>query len=66
MDITKIQRIIRKAIKDYGIKAKYDDEILVSFLSVDMFREMSTPDALPTPPAPKPPARRGALAGDKP
>lgn len=40
-DITKIQKLIRKAIKDYSITAKYDEEILVAFLSVDLFREMS-------------------------
>lgn len=44
MDITKIQKIVRKAIKDYSITAKYDEEILVSFLSVDIFREISTDD----------------------
>lgn len=38
MDITKIQRILLKAVKDYGIVAKHDEEILVSFLSVDLFR----------------------------
>lgn len=41
MDITKIQKILRKAIKDYAIKASVDEEILVSFLSVDIFREMA-------------------------
>ena len=40
MDITKIQKIVRKAIKDYGIKATIDEEALVSFLSVDIFREI--------------------------
>ena len=40
-DITKIQKLIRKAIKDYGITAKYDEEILVAFLSVDLFREIA-------------------------
>lgn len=44
MDITKIQKIVRKAIKDYSITAKYDEEILVSFLSVDIFREISADD----------------------
>ncbi len=40
-DITKIQKLIRKAIKDYGITAKYDEEVLVSFISVDLFREIA-------------------------
>jgi hypothetical protein len=40
MDITKIQKILRKAIKDYSIKATIDEEALVAFLSVDMYREI--------------------------
>ncbi|MBC2723329.1 hypothetical protein [Desulfosporosinus sp.] len=40
MDITKIQKIIRKAIKDYNIKAVIDEEALVAFLCVDIYREI--------------------------
>jgi len=58
MDITKIQKIVRKSIKDYAITAKYDEEILISFLSVDIFREINTDEAPSPSPAPKNPSRR--------
>ncbi len=45
IDITKIQKLIRKAIKDYGITAKYDEEIIVALMSVDLFREMNNEKA---------------------
>ncbi|SPF51217.1 hypothetical protein SBF1_50101 [Candidatus Desulfosporosinus infrequens] len=57
MDITKIQKIVRKAIKDYAITAKYDEEILVSFLSVDIFREINEDSPAPLS-DPKAPPRR--------
>lgn len=41
MDITKIQKLIRKSIKDFGITAKFDEEIIVALMSADLFREMS-------------------------
>jgi len=39
MDIAKIQKLIHKAIKEYSISAKYDEDILVLFLTSDFLRE---------------------------
>jgi len=36
-DILKIQKAIRKAIKDYTIESKREEEVLVAFMSVDLF-----------------------------
>ena len=41
MDITKIQKIIRKAIKELKITSEFDEEIIVALMSADLFREMS-------------------------
>jgi len=36
-DILKIQKAVRKAIKDYTIESKREEEVLVAFLSVDIY-----------------------------
>lgn len=41
LDITKIQKQIHKAIKDYSITSKYDEGVLVLFLLADIFREVN-------------------------
>lgn len=49
LDIAKVQKIIRKAVKDYGIKTNLNsEETFVQFVSVDVLREIMTPDATPT------------------
>lgn len=40
MDITKIQKVLRKAIKDYNVKSNIDEEALVAFVCVDIYREI--------------------------
>lgn len=49
MDIIKIQKTIRKAIKDYAIVAKYDEEVLISFVSVDLYINLTAEDPTPAP-----------------
>lgn len=53
-DILKIQKTIRKAIKDYAIVAKHDEEALISLVSVDLYLNLTAEDATPPPPRPKP------------
>ena len=53
VDILKIQKTIRKAIKDYTITAKYGEEVLISIISVDLYLQL-TEEA---PVTPKPPKR---------
>lgn len=55
MEISKVQKVIRKAIKDYAIESAIDEETLVAFLSVDIVREDKVE---PPPAAPKPPRRQ--------
>lgn len=47
LDILKIQKTIRKAIKDYVIVAKYDEEVLISLVSVDLYLNLTAEDAAP-------------------
>lgn len=47
--ITKLQRILRKAVKDYEIKASIGEETLIAFLSVDIIRELAAPDPAAAP-----------------
>lgn len=51
MDILKIEKTIRKSMKDYAITAKYDEEVLVRFISVDLYLALEEKD---TPPPPRP------------
>lgn len=43
--ITRVQRIVRKAIKDYQIQSVVSEETLVAFLSVDILREINAMDS---------------------
>ena len=47
--IIRIQRIVRKAIKDYQIQSGVSEETLVAFLSVDILRELNTMEFTPPP-----------------
>ncbi|SPF51427.1 hypothetical protein SBF1_5000008 [Candidatus Desulfosporosinus infrequens] len=47
--IIRIQRIVRKAIKDYQIQSGVSEETLVAFLSVDILRELNTMEFAPAP-----------------
>ena len=58
-DILKIQKTIRKAIKDYTITAKYDEEVLISLVSVDLYLNLSAKEVVS--PAAKP-KRNAAIA----
>lgn len=53
MDITKIQKVLNKAVADYDIQSKLDKVTLVSFISVDLLREIMTPDAPAVTPRPR-------------
>ena len=48
LDIMKIQKTIRKAIKDYAITAKHDEEVLICFMSTDLYLNLTTEDAPPS------------------
>ncbi|WP_407310443.1 hypothetical protein [Desulfosporosinus sp. SB140] len=63
LDILKIQKTIRKAIKDYSISAKYDEEVLISLVSVDLYLCLDSEDS--TPPHPKV-TKKGAAASPAP
>lgn len=52
-DIVKIQKTIRKAIKDYGITAKHGEEVLISLVSVDLYLNLTAEDVPATPHKPK-------------
>ncbi|MGI1659600.1 MAG: hypothetical protein ACRKFN_11525 [Desulfitobacterium sp.] len=53
--ITRIQRIVRKAIKDYQVQSAVSEETLVAFISVDVLRELNSMESAPAPQAtPKP------------
>lgn len=54
MDILKIQKTIRKAIKDHKITAKHDEEVLVSLISVELYLALTVEDVMPQPPKTKP------------
>lgn len=55
-DILKIQKAIRKAIKDYTIESKREEEVLVAFMSVDLFLALEDhPDAPKIKRTPNPP-----------
>jgi len=57
MDIVKVQKVVRKAVKDYEIKSNlHSEETLVQFMAVDLLREMMTPDVATA--APSRPANR--------
>jgi len=51
VDILKIQKTLRKAIKDYAIVARHDEEVLISLVSVDLYLHLTAEDA--TPPQPR-------------
>ncbi|HBV86879.1 MAG TPA: hypothetical protein DEF42_09580 [Desulfosporosinus sp.] len=36
-DILKIQKTVRKSIKDYAIAGKYEEEALIALISVDLW-----------------------------
>lgn len=44
--ITRVQRIVRKAIKDYQVQSVVTEETLVAFLSVDILRELNSMDSV--------------------
>lgn len=48
--ITKIQRVLRKAVKDYEVKANIGEETLIAFLflSVDILRELASTESNPS------------------
>ena len=46
-DIIKIQKTIRKAIKDYAIVAKHEEEVLISLVSVDLYLNLTAEDTIP-------------------
>lgn len=52
--INRIQRIVRKAIKDYQIQSVVTEETLVAFLCVDIIRELNLMDSVPAPQSIKP------------
>lgn len=45
-DILKIQKTIRKAIKDYAIVAKHEEEVLISLVSVDLYLNLTAEDTI--------------------
>lgn len=47
LDILKIQKTIRKAIKDYAIVAKHEEEVLISLVSVDLYLNLTAEDTAP-------------------
>ena len=49
LDILKIQKTIRKAIKDYAIVAKHEEEVLISLVSVDLYLHLIADDVTPSP-----------------
>jgi hypothetical protein len=55
MDIIAIQRILNDAIKEYTITASVPHEVLVSLISVDIYRKLN---AKAQTPAPRPQTRR--------
>ncbi|TGE35844.1 hypothetical protein E4K67_22245 [Desulfosporosinus fructosivorans] len=57
LDILKIQKTIRKSIKDHVIESKHEEEVLVILLSADLYLALEEKD---TPPPSKP--RRNASA----
>jgi hypothetical protein len=61
MDITAVQKILSDAIKEYALVGNVPAEALIAFISVDIYRKLTVKAT-----APRPPARRNALAGDKP
>lgn len=60
VDIIVIQKILTDAIKEYELSGNVPNEVLVTLVSADMYRKLSTKAS----PAPKPPARRNAALGD--
>lgn len=46
-DILKIEKTIRKSMKDYAITAKYDEEVLVRFISVDLYLALEEKETAP-------------------
>lgn len=53
LDILKIQKTIRKAIRDYQIKARYGEEVLISVLSVDLWMNLTEEEFTNSQPKPK-------------
>jgi len=43
--IVKIQRVLRKAMKEYRVQASVGEETLIAFISVDILREINTMDS---------------------
>lgn len=48
-DILKIQKTVRKSIKDYAIEGKYEEEALIALISVDLWLNLNTEDAITAP-----------------
>lgn len=42
MDIIRIQKILHDAVKDYEIAANVPTEVLVSLISVDIYRKLNS------------------------
>jgi len=51
-DIVKIQKTVRKSIKDYGVAGNHEEEALVSLISVDLYLALEERES-PTPTKPK-------------
>ncbi len=49
LDILKIEKTVRKSMKDYAITAKYDEEVLVRLISVDIWLNLNAEDVAPAP-----------------
>jgi len=56
--ITRIQRIVRKAIKDYQIQSSVGEEALVAFISVDILRELNSMNSASDPQANSKPIKK--------
>ena len=53
LDILKIQRTVRKSIKDYAIAGNHEEDALVALLSVDLYLALERDTPTPTKPKPK-------------
>jgi hypothetical protein len=63
-DILKIQKTLRKAIKDYAIVARHDEEALISLVSVDLYLNLTAENT--TSPLPRPKPNRNPVVVDPP
>lgn len=46
-DIVKIQKTVRKSIKDHAIESKHEEEVLVILLSADLYLALEEKDTPP-------------------